>query len=294
MKFSLQEALKIFLELGKIRITFFVAFSTSIGYILFAQSITLQMIAVSLGVFFLAASSSALNHYQEAKTDALMQRTKNRPIPSGRISKEGAFLFAVILFFAGTAVVYLTSNFTALFLGWIALFWYNIIYTPMKKKNAMAVVPGSVIGAIPPVIGWTAAGGNPLDPEIMALALFFFIWQIPHFWLLLLILDKDYQQAGFPTLTTIFNKVQLSRITFIWIAALAISSLLIPLFDLTSNFTTSVLLLSLGAALIFKSKNLLRINYENKVFKYAFYYINFYVLLVVLVLSVDKLIFTAI
>ncbi len=286
--------LNIFLELGKVRITFFVAFSTAIGYILFAQSITLQMITVSLGVFLLAAASSALNHFQEGDTDALMNRTKSRPIPSGRISKEGTFLFAMILFFAGSAVVYFSSNFTALFLGWIALFWYNIIYTPMKKKNAMAVVPGSVIGAIPPVIGWTAAGGSPFDPTILALALFFFIWQIPHFWLLLLILDKDYQQAGFPTLTMIFSKIQLSRITFVWIAALAISSLLIPLFDLTSNLATSIILLSFGAALIFMTKDLLAFKFENKVFKYAFYYVNFYVLLVVLVLSVDKLIFTAI
>lgn len=293
MKQKMMETLNIFLELGKIRITFFVAFSTSIGYILFAQSITLQMIIVSIGVFLVASASSALNHFQESDTDALMQRTKKRPIPSGRISKEGAFLFSMVLFFSGSAVVYFSSNITALFLSWSALLWYNIIYTPLKKRNAMAVVPGSVIGALPPVIGWVAAGGFPLDPEILALALFFFIWQIPHFWLLLLILDKDYEQAGFPTLTQIFNKMQLSRITFIWIAALAISSVLIPFFDLTSNIATSIILLSFGAALIFKTKELLNSDFEKKVFKHAFHYINFYALLVVLILSIDKLVFTA-
>jgi heme o synthase len=105
------------------------------------------------------------------------------------------------------------------------LIWYNGIYTPLKKINPLAIIPGSLVGSIPPAVGWTAAGGNILDPQIIILSFFFFIWQIPHFWLLLLIFGKDYENAGFPTLMQIFSSDQLARITFIWIVATVVTGM---------------------------------------------------------------------
>jgi len=219
---TIKKYLDIFLELGKVRITFFVAISTSVGFLLYSGNINVGMILPTLGVFLLACGSSALNHYQEKDKDALMDRTKGRPIPSGRISPNGALVYAFVLIVISSLIIFYSANLTALVLGWINLIWYNIIYTPLKRINSLAVIPGSIIGALPPVIGWTAAGGYLYDPKILAVALFFFIWQIPHFWLLLMIYGKDYEKAGFPTLTKIFNNRQLSRITFIWIAALVV------------------------------------------------------------------------
>lgn len=279
-----------FLELAKVRITFFVAISTAVGFIQFSGELTYIMVLNALGVFLLACGSSAINHYQEKRTDAMMDRTKNRPLPSGKVSTATGLIYAIVLIVLGSVIIYYSANFTALILGWIALIWYNLFYTPLKKKYALAVVPGSVIGAIPPVIGWISAGGYIWDPQAIALALFFFIWQIPHFWLLLLIFGEDYEKAGFPTLTKIFNGQQLSRITFMWIVALAISSLLVPLFSFSAHTVTIVLLLISGVWLVYKSKIIVFDYLKKVVFKKAFYLINTYVLVVVILLSIDKLI----
>lgn len=277
------------LELGKVRITFFVAVTTSIGYIFFSRALDWGIVLPSIGVFILSSGSSAFNHYQERFTDALMDRTKGRPIPSGRISSAGAFIAASTMVLSGLAMIYFSGNLTAMLLGLLALIWYNLVYTPLKKKYAMAVVPGSLIGAIPPVIGWAAAGGNILDFRIISLAMFFFIWQIPHFWLLLLIYGKDYEKAGFPTLTQIFSNEQLSRITYVWIIALTISCLLIPVFDLSTSIVTLILVMASGVWLIWKSTPILTGYLERMNFRNAFININLYVLAVSFILSLDKL-----
>lgn len=284
------EKLSIYTELSKIRITFFVAVSVAIGAILYSGSFTSEMFVAMAGVFLLACGASALNHFQERDTDLLMDRTKSRPIPSGKISPEGALTFALILVITGSVILSFLGLVTFL-LGVTALVWYNIIYTPLKKKYAMAVVPGSLIGAIPPVIGWTATGGEVSDPHILALAMFFFIWQIPHFWLLLLIYGSDYEKAGFPTLTGIFNDTQLKRITFVWIVALAISSFLVPLFDMSQSKISITGLMILTVWLIKSSMVILKPGAGKSINRKLFLSVNIYVLLVVMILSVDKLLF---
>lgn len=289
MKKNINKYLNAFLDLAKIRITFFVSVSTSIGYILYSGSVSLKMFIAAIGVFLLASGSSAINHYQERNFDALMERTKSRPIPAGIVSPKIALFYAITLSLFGISILGFLINTAAMFLGIIALIWYNLFYTPLKRKYVMAVVPGSVIGAIPPVIGWVAAGGNLFDSQALALALFFFIWQIPHFWLLLMIYGNDYERAGYPTLTRIFSDNQLSRITFIWIIALATSVLLIPLFSISSSLVTVFVLISLGLWLTLNSKNILN-EYINKIqYRKAFINVNFYVLIVVVFLSIDRL-----
>lgn len=281
--------LHLLMEVGKFKITSFVAVSTSVGYILASGNIDLGIILPTIGVFFLASGSSALNHFQEHDIDALMERTKNRPIPAKIIKANSVLLLAVVYVLLGSLILYLFSNFSALLLGWLAVIWYNIIYTPMKRKFALAVVPGSLIGAIPPVIGWVAGGGDLLNPQVYALALFFFIWQIPHFWLLLLIHGKDYENAGFPTLTQIFNNSQLGRITFVWIVALAISVLLIPFFGISSNEIIGIMLVLLGVGLVISIRKILSAYTGKIIFRKAFMAVNLYVLIVVLLLSIDRL-----
>ncbi len=285
----MKKHLEILLELGKVRITIFVSFSTLAGYILFSESLSWNMLFPTFGVFLLACGSSAFNHFQERKTDALMERTKNRPLPSGKISETYAFVVALFFILIGSAVVYLSSNVTALAIGIITVIWYNVVYTPLKKKYALAVVPGSLIGALPPVIGYSAAGGSPFDLQIVGLALFFFIWQIPHFWLLLLIFGNDYDKAGFPTLTKIFNIHQLSRITFVWIIALTTSSLFILSFDVSSTLISFIAIVALGIWLVLSTIKILNHYLEKVVFKKAFININIYVLAVVLIISFEKL-----
>lgn len=277
------------LELGKVKITFFVAVSTSIGYLLNSGKLEWQILLPAFGVFVLAMGSSAFNHYQERFTDALMDRTKGRPIPSGRINSRYAIIAASSMALVGSLVLYFSSGVAAMLLGFLALVWYNIVYTPLKKKYAMAVIPGSLIGAIPPVIGWVASGGAVLDPKILSVALFFFIWQIPHFWLLLLLYGKDYEQAGFPTLTQKFSNLQLSRMTFVWMTALTTSCAMIPFINVSGHLITAVVIVALGVWLLIDSRDILSEYIERISFRKAFVRINLYVLAVVLVLSLDKL-----
>lgn len=291
---TFNQYIKILLEVAKVRITMMVAVTTSFGYILASGELSLGFILPTLGVFLLACGSSTFNNYQERSTDALMNRTKSRPIPSGKLSPGEAVLIGLVLLLLGSIILFLSANLVSLLLGWLAAFWYNIIYTPMKKKFALAVVPGSLVGAIPPVIGWTAAGGELLSPAVLALAAFFFIWQIPHFWLLLMIHGKDYSQAGFPTLTDLFTTTQLSRITFIWIVALSISCLLLPFFNLTSSKVITMFLFLLGSWLVIKTSSILSASTGKIQFRKAFMDINLYVLIVILSLSVDKLFLTEI
>jgi protoheme IX farnesyltransferase len=281
--------INIFIELGKVRITLFVAISTSAGYILASGNIAWQMMLPSLGVFILACSSSAINHFQERKTDGMMNRTKMRPLPSGSLKESYAIIFIIISLAAGLMLLYLFNGIAAAGLGVLAVVWYNAFYTPLKKITAMAVVPGALIGSIPPMIGYVSGGGSLINPEIIALALFFFIWQIPHFWLLLLLYEKDYEKAGFPTLTRLFSADQLSRITFTWIVALAVSCLMIPFFGIVNNAVINILLAASGIWLVWKTRKLISMQYGRMTFRFAFREINTFVLIVVVLLSVNKL-----
>jgi len=280
---------EIILELGKVKITSFVAISTSVGYLLYSGKLTWNLLFLDIGVFLLASGSSALNHYQERKSDSLMKRTKGRPIPSGKVSPFYAMKEFILLSVVGSLIIYLFSNIIAMILGLVAIFWYNGIYTPLKKKYVLAVVPGSVIGAIPPAIGWVASGGYLFDVRIIAIALFFFIWQIPHFWLLLLIYGKDYENAGFPTLTRIFTDNQLGRITFVWIASLVTSCLLIPFVNISLSIYSIGLILIFGIWLLWNTRGILSGYIEKLLFRKAFILVNLFVLAVVIIIALDKL-----
>ena len=280
---------QIFAEITKLRITIFVTLTTLFGYIAATNSINVDLVLPAIGILLLACGSAALNHYQERKTDVLMERTKNRPIPSGKISAKSTLQLSVILVILGSILLYVGSGFLALSLGLLNLIWYNAVYTLLKKVSPLAIIPGSLVGAIPPVVGWVAGGGNLLDPQIILISFFFFIWQIPHFWLLLMVLDKDYQKAGFPTLTQIFNQQQLGRITFVWIIATGVTGLLLPLFQISHNQFVNYSLFVAALLLAYKSINLLQQTHENSAFRFAFRSINYFALFVVLVVSIDKL-----
>ena len=288
----MQRYLKIFFDLSKGRIALLAALSSATGYILAADSVSLAIVFPTVGLFLLACGSSALNQYQEREIDSLMKRTKGRPIPSGRLTPPQALMIALLSMLSGSLILLVGSNVVALSLGLFAAFWYNAIYTPLKKRSPFAAIPGALIGAIPPAVGWAAAGGSPFDPKILALCFFFFIWQVPHFWLLLLSYGKDYEEAGLPSLTSIFTAGQLSQITFVWILATAVTCLLIPLFGTVRTTLTNLSLLGLTLWLVWGAMRFFRARGEQLSFKCAFREINIYALAVISLLSLDKVINT--
>jgi heme o synthase len=221
--------------LSKVRISLPVTATTFTGFIVYSGNLTTDLIPLLTGVFLLASGSSALNHYQEQDTDRVMERTQNRPLPRKLVSPGFVLLFSIILLASGSLILYLAFPLPVVLLGLFNVFWYNAVYTSLKKTTAFAVIPGSVTGGVPPMIGWVAAGGNWLDTSILLIFLFFVIGQIPHFWLLLLKYGKQYEKAGLPSLTSFFSDRQISRISVAWIAATLAASGLLPAHGLISN-----------------------------------------------------------
>jgi len=277
------------LELGKYKIALLVSLSTLTGYVLAGGEVSLFLTVPVGGVFFLALGSGALNQVQEKQKDALMPRTSTRPIPAGMISPALATLTSLLFMILGTAILWIGTNETAVILGLITVFWYNGIYTYLKKITPLAVIPGSVIGALPPLVGWASVDANIFRLQPLILALFFFIWQIPHFWLLLLTFGKDYEKAGYPSLSAILDETQLARLTFIWIVATAVSIILMPLFGLGDSGVIYVMLFLAALLLVWNSTRLLKKESIAGAYILAFRGINLFILVVMFLLSIDKL-----
>jgi protoheme IX farnesyltransferase len=249
--------LKPWLELLKLRITGASTVTTLVGYVLARGRFDLTMVPVLIGILLQACGAAALNQVQDARLDGMMPRTSGRPIPSGRVSRAAALVYAGALLAVGSGILALISP-TAALLGLAAAVVYNGIYTPMKRVSPFAALPGSIIGALPPVVGWVAAGGYLSDPTIHLVAFFFFLWQIPHFWLLLLFYEKDYQDGGLPSLFDKFTRLQIVRLTFVWITAVCVAALLLPLFSLFDRAGLAYVIAGAGLVVVIRSAGLIK------------------------------------
>ena len=280
---------KSLLELTKFRISLCATLSAGAGFILAKEELTPKIVVPILGVLFLACGSCALNQYQERKSDRLMDRTRGRPLPSGRLAPGVCLLVSLTLMLSGASILFHGTNLTAWGLGLFAIIWYNGVYTYLKRKTAFAAIPGAMVGGIPPLMGWVSGGGHFLDPEILAISFFFFMWQVPHFWLLLLRFGKDYEKAGFPSLTQMFTPAQLGRITFMWVFATAVTCIIIPLFGVVESQVINGSLFAAGAWLVWKTSRVLIAKNQEFPFQFNFKVINTYVLLVMVLITFDKL-----
>jgi protoheme IX farnesyltransferase len=282
--------ISILLELTKFRISLFSTLSTFSGFILARRGLSVDMIFPILGVFLLASGSCALNQYQDRENDQLMERTQGRPIPSKKLSPITALKISIGLLLFGSILLYVGTHWSALGFGLFAVFWYNGVYPSLKRKSAFAAIPGALVGAIPPVIGWVSGKGYfSLDPQILAVSFFFFIWQVPHFWLLLLRMGRDYEKAGLPSLTKIFSSTQLSRMIFIWIFATTTVCMMIPLFGIVESHAIQGSLSVAAFWLIWKSLRLLTGNPHPFSSPSTFKTINSYAVLVILLITLDLL-----
>lgn len=247
-----------FLELTKPGISAAATFTAATGYLAFRQHPDWNLLSSLLGTLLLAMASSAFNEVQEHELDGLMERTRRRPIPRGALGPAGATGFAVLLAASGFSLLLWIHGWTPALLGLLAMAWYNGVYTPLKRLSAFAVVPGSLIGALPPAIGWTAAGGRLSDPAILALAFLLFLWQMPHFWLLSLLYGEDYQRAGFPTLSTRFPAPRILRLVFASVCATVAACALLPFSGLLHGRPALSLVAGAGLWLLLRATGLLR------------------------------------
>jgi protoheme IX farnesyltransferase len=274
----------------KLKVSVAVTFTAIAGFIIFSHSISLDILYLIAGVLLFASGSSALNQVQEADYDALMPRTNMRPIPAGLLTKNQALILSTIFILTGSLILFVAYGTIPMLLGLFNVLWYNGIYTPLKRITAFAVIPGSLVGAVPAYIGWTAAGGSVYDTTILFVGLFLFIWQVPHFWLLMLKYGEEYNQAGFKTVTGTFHAMTLPNIIFVWVLCTSFSSLIVPLFLDTVSlwffllvFTLNLAFISLFVQLAFKPEKPIS-------FKRSFIGINIYMMVFMLMLIAFHLI----
>lgn len=193
-----------YIELTKPRLTSLVIFTTWLGFALASRPMVYgwRFFHTVVGSWLVAAGAAALNQYMERDLDALMRRTMNRPLPQHRLSASRALRFGVGLCAVGALELALWVNLLTSFLSLLTLFSYLFIYTPLKTRTSLCTLIGAIPGAIPPMMGWTAATGH-LTPEAWVLFAILFLWQLPHFLAIAWMYREDYARAGFPMLPVI-------------------------------------------------------------------------------------------
>ena len=270
---------KIFFSLTKVRLAISVVFSTLAGYILAADKIlVLDMLLLLVGGYCMVGASNSFNQIIEKDKDALMNRTKNRPLPTKKITSSNAFWISVFLTIAGLGILYTINYKTAFFAG-LSVFIYTCIYTPLKSITPLSVFVGAIPGAIPFMLGWVAAT-NKFGIEPGTLFMIQFFWQFPHFWALGWMLDDDYKKAGFNMLPT----GQRDKKTAIQIILYVLWMIIISVFpysgltgSLTLSFYGVIIVLFVGIIMLFFAINLynrMDINSAKNLFLYTIFYLT--------------------
>lgn len=267
-------------RLFRLRLALLNGIAAAGGYLLYpAEPEAMRLFASLIGVALLAAGGSALNQLMECDLDSLMERTRCRPLPAGELTPATAAIVAGIVILAGLVQLAAVGGPIPAGLGGFALFLYLVVYTPLKRRTSCALAVGAVCGAIPPLIGWCIAGGQPLDFRVVLLAGLLYLWQIPHFWLFQRRHAEDYRRAGIPSVSAAMNSSIFSILFRLWIVALVAGAMLLPAFGIVGQtagfwyaaFPLPLLLISLNSSE-----------------KALFSYLNLFPLLVTLVLLFQR------
>ena len=280
-----------FLQLTKFRLALSVVFSSVAGYLLAVDQVeTKILIGLFIGGFAMVGASNAINQLIEKDLDALMSRTKNRPLPTGRMSALVAAIIATFLTVLGVMVLYAINLKTALF-GLLSIFIYTCIYTPLKTISPLAVFVGAFPGAIPFMLGWVAATGKfGIEPGTLFMVQFF--WQFPHFWAIGWMLDDDYKKAGFKMLPS-GNPDRLTAFQIVFYSLWTIVISLLPATSYTGNLHLSIpgaiLILIIGLYLLYYAIKLMQLKTKDAAKKLMFASIG-YITILQLIYVIDKFI----
>lgn len=278
-----------FKEITKMRLAVSVVFSSVAGYFLGAEVIDfVELLLLAVGGYMMVGASNAFNQVIEKDLDVLMDRTKNRPIPSGRMSVKKALFIAFTFTILGLMVLYIINPVTAMF-GAISIFLYVSVYTPLKTKTPLSVFVGAFPGAIPFMLGWVAAT-NDFSIESGTLFMIQFFWQFPHFWALGWWLYNDYKKGGFFMLPT-GKRDRGTAIQIILYTIWTIAVSLIPVFGVTGRLyltpVSGILILILGLGMLYYAYKLYKNRDEISAKKLMFASVS-YITLLQIIYVLDK------
>lgn len=243
--------------------------SAFVGHIIAADGqFSWKTVVICLAVFVLASGAAIVNNIQDRHTDKQMQRTCNRPLASQKVTTQWALLFAGLHFLFAALLIYPLSQYsiTPAIVCVLAVLLYNGIYTPLKPKTIWAIIPGSLCGVLPPLIGWYATGIGGATEQIVLVSLILWIWQFPHFWLKMMSFSHDY--LGKETLLTHCSTKNVDMFIAIWTVSWAILILITPLYGVVHSETAlglvGLLAFSMvSITLVFLFKNTVERRYQH-------------------------------
>lgn len=256
-KNPVQEFIKSYLELGKLRLSLFVLMSAFLGYCI--GSFTMDWVGaffLCIGGLLITVASNTLNQIHEVELDALMSRTQNRPLPLGKLSLKQAQHFALYTGVLGFFILAYFLNLRAALLSIISLILYAYIYTPLKQKTSFAVFIGAFPGALPPFIGYVAAT-NQLNITGWLIFAIQFFWQFPHFWAIAWVAFEDYKKAGFHLLPSKGGRDINSAIQILVYTAILVPVSILPYTYGIVGILYFIIALLTGTIFIYQSVNLL-------------------------------------
>ena len=280
-----------FKQLTKVGLSLSVVFSSLAGYLMAAEKIQLSILTLlAIGGYLMVGASNAFNQIIEKDTDALMSRTKNRPLPTGRMHVSMALVIAIGFTIVGLAILYSINPKSALF-GAISIFLYTSVYTPLKSVTPLSVFVGAIPGAIPFMLGWVAATDDfSIEPGMLFLIQFF--WQFPHFWAIAWLQFDEYKKAGF-NLMPMGQKNKKAVIQIIIYTVCLIIVSIIPVLKMTGSFyiypLTAVILVALGSVMLYYAFKLYK-HQTNKEARQLMLSSVFYITLIQIIYVVDKFI----
>ncbi len=192
---------KAYVELTKLRLSLVVSFSSAFGYVLAMRGSVdwMQLTMLFIGGLLISGASCTINQVLEIQYDKVMKRTQGRPLPTNRLTSAEALWFAGIVSIIGLYMLLVWTNWLTVGLGALSMILYSFVYTPLKRVGPVAVFVGAIPGALPPLLGWTAATGDITHAAMIIFGIQF-IWQFPHFWAIAWVADEDYKKAGFKLL----------------------------------------------------------------------------------------------
>jgi len=289
IKVNISAVFNDFKELTKVGLSLSVVFSSLAGYLLAVDKIQVSiLVMLAIGGYLMVGASNAFNQIIEKDTDALMKRTMNRPLPTGRMNVSMALVIAISFTILGLAILYSINPKSALF-GAISIFLYTSVYTPLKSITPLSVFVGAIPGAIPFMLGWVAATDDfSIEPGMLFLIQFF--WQFPHFWAIAWLQYDEYKKAGFNLMPMgQKNKKAVIQIIIYTICLIVVS--VIPVLKLTGSFyiypITAVVLVLLGSTMLFYAVKLYK-HQTNKEARQLMLSSVLYITLIQVIYVVDK------
>ena len=283
---------KIFTSLTKARLALSVVFSSIAGYFLAVDVVDFnELILLVVGGYSIVGASNSFNQLIEKDKDALMDRTKNRPLPAKEITTQNAFWISVFLTLIGLLCLYFINYKTAFFAA-ISVFLYTCVYTPLKPITPLSVFVGAIPGAIPFMLGWVAATGSfGIEPGTLFMIQFF--WQFPHFWAIGWVSHDDYKNAGFKMLPSgKRDNATAFQIVFYTIWMIIVSTL--PYFSFTGKLSIGIysliLILVSGSLMLYQALKLMRYKHKQNAIRLMYASI-FYLSFIQIIFVIDKFIF---